>query len=136
MAQHHVAGEVVVGLGLGRVVLDVRDGGVDRRDVGVRARRHERDQAEMVDVLVGEDHEADVLEPVPERLDPALQLVQRGARVGPGVDERERLVLDQVDVHAPDRERRGDGEPVDARRGRGSVRVGARHEVRHCTFAA
>ena len=34
---------------------------------------------------------------------------------GPGVDQRQRLVLDQVDVHAPDRERRGDREPVDAR---------------------
>ena len=35
----------------------------------------------------------------------ALQLVERLARVGPGVDQGQRLVLDQVAVDPPDRER-------------------------------
>ena len=43
----------------------------------------------------------------------ALELVERRARVRPRVDQRERVVLDQVDVDAPDGERRGDRQPVD-----------------------
>ena len=46
-----------------------------------------------------------------------LELVERAARVGPGVDQRERVVLDQVGVDAADRERRRDAERVDARLG-------------------
>ena len=42
-----------------------------------------------------------------------LQLVQRLARVGPGVDQGQRLVLDQVAVDPPDRERGRDLQPVD-----------------------
>ena len=44
----------------------------------------------------------------------ALQLVERLARVGPGVDQGQRLVLDQVAVDPPDRERGGDAQAVDA----------------------
>ena len=113
MPQHHVVGEVVIRLGLDRVVLDERDGHVEGGHIGPRARRDERHQAEVVDVLVAEDHEPDVLERVSQPCDPALELVERGTRIRPGVDERERLVLDQVDVDAPDRERGRDREPVD-----------------------
>jgi hypothetical protein len=65
-------------------------------------------------VLVGEDHELDVLDRVPEPLDPALELVKGGAGVRSRVYERERVVPDEVDVHAADGERRGNGESVDA----------------------
>ena len=44
----------------------------------------------------------------------ALQLVERLARVGPGVDQGQRLVLEQVAVDPPDRERRRDAQAVDA----------------------
>ena len=60
--------------------------------------------------------------------------------LGPGVDQRQRLVLDQVDVHAPDRERRRDGEPVDARRGGGGEgvvgheRISASTSSRFCSM--
>ncbi len=53
---------------------------VDRGDLGAGARRHERDQAEMVDVLMGDDHELDVLERVAEPGDAALQLVEARCR--------------------------------------------------------
>ena len=88
----------------------------------------QRDQPEVVDVLVGHDHQPDVLERVAEPGDAALELVEGRAGVRAGVDQRQRLVLDQVDVHAPDGERRGDRQPVDAGRGgRGEGVVG--HEA-------
>ncbi len=81
----------------------------------------------MVDVLVGEDHQLDVLQPVSQTGDPALQLVEAGARVGAGVDESERVVVDQVHVHPAHRERRGNGEAVDPRLGGGGEGVGVGH---------
>ena len=45
----------------------------------------------------------------------ALELVERLARVGPGVDQRQRVVLDQVAVDPADRERRRDAKQMDAR---------------------
>jgi hypothetical protein len=54
---HQVARELVVGIGLARVVLDERDGGIDRGDLGAGARRHDGHQSEVVDVLMGEDHQ-------------------------------------------------------------------------------
>jgi hypothetical protein len=86
-------------------------------------RRHQRHQAQVVDVLVGHDDQVDVLERVAERVDAALQHVERGGRVGTGVDERERVILDQVDVDPTDREGRGDGKAVDTRGGRRRIRV-------------
>ena len=53
----------------------------------------------------------------PRPRDPAVQLVERGAGVGPGVHQRQRLVLDQVDVHPADGERGRDRESVHARLG-------------------
>ena len=50
----------------------------------------------------------------PRSAELALQLVERLARVGAGVDQGQRLVLEQVAVDPPDRERRGDAEAVDA----------------------
>jgi hypothetical protein len=123
VAQHGLAREVVVRVGLEGVVLDDRHRHVDRRYIGARTRRHERHQAEVVDVLVGEDHEPDVLERVAESLDSALEFVEGGAGVGPRVHQRKRLVLDEVDVHPPHRERRGDCQPVYAGRRRGGKRV-------------
>jgi hypothetical protein len=43
-----------------------------------------------------------------------LQLVERLARVGPGVDEGERVVLDQIAVDAADGERRRNLQAMDA----------------------
>ena len=65
----------------------------------------------------------------PEARDPAGELVEGGARVGAGVHQRQRLVLDQVDVHAADRERGGDGQAVDARLGRGREGIGAHARI-------
>ena len=130
VAEHHVPGEIVLGLGLDGEVLDELHRGVDRGDLGAGVRRHERHEPEMVDVLVGEQHELDVLERVAQIRDSALEHVERGAGVGAGIDQRERVVLDQVDVHAPDREGRGDREPVDAGGGRGRVGVAHDGEVR------
>ena len=128
VAQHDVAREVVLGLGLGREVLHERHRRVDGGHLGAGSLRHERDQPEVVDVLVGEDHELDVLERMAERRDAALEDVERRARVGTGVHERQRRVVDQVHVHAPDRERGGDREVMDTRLGGGRERVLAHGE--------
>jgi hypothetical protein len=134
VAQHDLAGEIVVRLSLARELLDERHGNVDRRHLGSRARRHERDQPEVVDVLVGDDHELDVLERVPKPLDPTLELVEGGAGVRPRIDQRERRILDQVDVHPSDGKGRGDGEAVDpGRHGWGErVVAGGRGACLHC----
>jgi len=68
----------------------------------------------VVDVLVGENHQLDLLELVAEGVQPALELVERGAGVRPRVHERQRVVVDQVHVHPADGERGWDGEAVDA----------------------
>ena len=84
----------------------------------------------MVDVLVGQDHQLDVLEPVTELGDPALQDVERCPGVRPRVHERQRVVLDQVHVDPADRERGRDREAVDARlRGRGEGIVRCRASI-------
>jgi hypothetical protein len=68
----------------------------------------------VVDVLVGEDHQLEILDRVPVLVELMLELVERLARVGPRVDERQRLVCDQVAVDAPDREGRRDAQLVDS----------------------
>jgi len=68
----------------------------------------------VVDVLVGDDQQLDLLDRVPARGQRLFELVQRLARVGAGVDERQRRVLDQVGVHAANLEGGGDREAVDA----------------------
>ena len=124
MAEHDLRGEVVVGRGLFAVALHELHRRLDRGDVRARARRHDPDETEVVDVLMGEDHEADVLDAMTVRPELPFELVQRASGVRPGVHEGERIVLDQVHVHPPDGEWRGDREPVDARRGRGREGVG------------
>ena len=76
VAQHDVQREIVLGLGLGREVLHERHRRVDGGHLGAGSLRHERDQSEVVDVVVGEDHELDVLERMAERRDPPLEHVE------------------------------------------------------------
>ena len=71
------------------------------------------DQAEVVDVLVGDDHQLEVVDRVAALGQLRLQLVERLARVGAGVDQGQRLVLDQVAVDPPDGEGGGDAQAVD-----------------------
>ncbi len=72
-------------------------------------------QAEVVDVLVGDDQQLEVVDRVAALGQLRLQLVERLARVGPGVDQGQRLVLEQVAVDPPDREGGGDAQAVDSR---------------------
>jgi hypothetical protein len=129
VAQHDRDRELVLGVGVVAVALQERHQAVDRRHVGPRPGPQDLDEADVVDVLVGHEDQLQVLDPVPERAQLALQLVERDAGVRTAVDERERLVLDQVDVDPPDRERRRDGEPVDPGRARGGERVGRAHRA-------
>ena len=133
VALHQLDGVGVVGLGLLAVALDERLRHLAGSDLGTRSAADDVDEAEVVDVLMGEDHELEVGDRVAQGGQPALELVEGGAGVGTRVDEGQRLVLDQVDVDPPDRERRGEGEAVDPRRGRrgegvlgGRRRAGAR----------
>ena len=109
-------GQLVVALGVGGEVLDHRREQVERADLGVRAPGEDVDQPEVVDVLVGDDDPLEVLDPVAVAGERPLELVECLARVRPDVDQRQRLVLDQVAVHPPDHERRRDREAVDHER--------------------
>ena len=89
-------------------------GDADRRDLGAGVLDDDLDQAEVVDVLVGEDDQLEVVDRVAALAELALQLVERLARVGAGVDQGQRLVLEQVAVDPADGEGGGDAEAVDA----------------------
>ena len=89
-------------------------GDADRRHLGAGVLGDDLDQAEVVDVLVGDDDQLDVVDRVAALAELGLQLVERLARVGAGVDQGQRLVLDQVAVDPPDRERGRDAQAVDA----------------------
>ena len=112
VAQHQPLGELVVALGLLGEVLEHRREQIERADLGARAPSEDVDQAEVVDVLVGDDDAPQVLDAVAVHGQGALELVERLARVRARVDERQRLVLDQVAVDAPDRERGRDRQAV------------------------
>ena len=118
VALHELDGVCVVGLGLLPVALHERLGHLARRDLSARAPADDVDEAQMIDVLVGEDHELEVPDRMAETGHSPLELIERAAGVWAGVDQRQRLVLDQVHVHPADGERRGDGEAMDPCRGR------------------
>ena len=113
VAQHQRLGELVVALGVGGVLLHHRREQVERADLGARAAGEDPDQPEVVEVLVGDHDPLEVLDPVAALAQRLLELVERLAGVRPGVDERQRVVLDQVAVHPPDGERRRDLQPAD-----------------------
>ena len=113
--EHELGGEAILLLGVGGEVRDEPDDGLDRRNLGAGALGHDLDKPQVVDVLMAHDHELEVGNRVPEPGELALQLVERLAGVRPGVDEGERLVVDEVAVHPPDGERCGDAQQVDAR---------------------
>ena len=112
---------VVAGRGLGEVLDEAREL-VDRRHLGAGMARDDVDQAEMVHVLVCEDDQLDVVDRVAVLGELVMQLVERPPGVRARVDERERVVLDQVGVDAADRERRRDPQDVDSRLGRARER--------------
>ena len=124
VAEHHVAGELVVGLGLvarssPRTAPRRRCAATSAPEcAATSATRPRWSMCWWVRITSSMSSSE-----WPSAARPALQLVERGARVGPGVDQRQRLVLDQVDVHAADRERGGDREAVDARLGGGGEGV-------------
>ena len=64
-------------------------------------------------MLVGDDDQLEVLDAVAARAERALELVERRAGVRTAVDERERVVLDEVRVDAADLKRRRDRQAVD-----------------------
>src|SRR5204863_9747794 len=68
-----------------------------------------------------DDDELEVLDLAAAARQRGLELVQRLARVRAGVDERQRLVLDQVDVDPPHHERGGDRQAVDHERMKAST---------------
>ena len=114
MAQHQLDREAVLALGVLAEVRQPLGGDADRRHLGAGAPGDDLDQAEVVDVLVGEDDQLEVVDRVAALAELGLKLVERLARVGPGVDQGQRLVLEQVAVDPPDRERGRDAQAVDA----------------------
>ena len=69
-----------------------------RRDPGARGRGDRAGEPGVIEVVVGQQHELDRLEGVPERLERRLERLERLGVGGPGVDERERVALEQPDV--------------------------------------
>ena len=114
VAQHQLDREAVLRLGVVVEVGEPLGGDPERRHLGAGVLDDDLDQAEVVDVLVGDDHQLEVVDRVAAGGELAAELVQRFARVGAGVDQGQRLVLDQVAVDPPDRERGRDPEAVDA----------------------
>ena len=115
VAQHQVAGEGVLALGVLAEVGDPLDRDVDRRDLGPRVLGDDLDQAQVVDVLVGEDHQLEVVDAVAEGAELGVQLIEGLAGVRAGVDQGQRLVFEQVAIDPPDRERRRYPQLVDSR---------------------
>ena len=81
VAAHHASRELVVARGVLAVVLGEVGELVDRGDLGARVRDDDVDEPEVVDVLVGEDHELDVLERAPPLGELVLELVEGAAGV-------------------------------------------------------
>ena len=120
---HDLRREDVVLLDRLAVVAEPRRQGAERRDLRAGTLREQAGEPRVVEVLVGEDDELEVLEPVPEAREPAFQHVQRPRGVRADVDERQRRVLDEPAVDAPDRERRRDRDAMDAGLGRPGVEI-------------
>ncbi len=117
VAQHQRRGLLVVALRVAAEVLHEWDDRVERRHLGLGAAGDDVHQPEVVDVLVADDHQLQVFDPVPERVQLVLELVEGLAGVRPGVDQSERLVLDQVAVDAAYLERGRDSQGADPRLG-------------------
>ena len=88
VAEHERRGETVIGLDVLPEVLHEPDDHVDRGDVGAGAVGDYLDQAEVVDVLVGEDHQVEIGDRVPQIRELVLELVERVAGIRTGVDQR------------------------------------------------
>ena len=135
VAAHDAHRELVIRVAL---ALKLRQVGASRSSAATSAperRARISSKPEVVHVLMGDDDQLEVLDRVPETVERLLELVERLARVGPGVDERQRPVLDQVAVDAPDqkrgRQRDGDGSRPGRRRRAPSARrrpSASRHE--------
>ena len=63
---------------------------------------------------MGDDDQLEILDRVTQCAQGLLERVQRLARVGAGVDQSQRPILDQITVDPADEEGRGKGEAVDA----------------------
>ena len=105
--------EQVVALRVALEVLHDRHEDVQRADRGARAVGEHVHQPEVVGVLVGDHDPLELLDPAAERRQPGLQRDVRARRVRADVEQRERVVLDQVGVDVSDPERRGDGDAAD-----------------------
>ena len=76
-------GEAVVELGRLAEARQVGRELIERRHLRARAPREDRREAEVVDVLVGDDQQLEVLDRVPARGKRLFELVQRLAELGP-----------------------------------------------------
>src|SRR5579884_284838 len=114
VAAHDRLRELVVGRGAARKALQVGGEQVKRGHLRPRTPGQDLEQAEVIHVLVGQHDQLEVLDPAAMCREGTLQVVERLAGVRPGVDQRERLVLDQIAIDSTHEERGGEGNPVDA----------------------
>jgi len=79
----------------------------DRRTAALA---HGVGEPDVVVVLVREDHLLDVLDPEAARCERRIELDHGLGPVRAGVDQRQRISLQQVAVHGPNGERHGQGD--------------------------
>ena len=118
MPAHDRLRELVVCPGTCAEVLEVEVEAVEGGDIGTRPAGQDLEQPEVVHVLVGDHDQLELLDRVAMAGQRPLKLVERLAGVRAGVDQRERLVFDQVTVHPADEERRRYCQPMDPGAGR------------------
>jgi hypothetical protein len=107
-------GERVLGVERGRVARHPAGQRVERAQLSAAALDQRPRKPAVVDVLMRDDDALEILDAMPEGREPRLQIGERGRRALPGVDQRQRVVLDQVDVHRADGPGRGDRDARDA----------------------
>jgi hypothetical protein len=116
VAAHQVIGEYALLDQRPRVARQPAVEARQRTELGAAAVDDRAREPPMVDVLMREHDATDVLDPPAVRLEPTLERIDRSGVRLPGVDERERIVLDEVDVHRPDGPRGRDTEARHAHR--------------------
>ena len=114
MTQQLTRGEAVVELHVLPEALEVGRQLVEGRNVAPRPAGDDRREADVVHVLVRQDQQTDLLDPVAQRVEAPLEFIERDTRVRTRVDQRQRVVVDHVEVDRADRERRRYRKTVDA----------------------
>ena len=99
---HQPVRERPVALGLGGVALGVVRDAVEHGDGGTRAALDRRGEADVVEVVVGREHQLDVLQAQALASQAVLERGQGAVVAWTGVDQRQRVPAQEPGVHGAD----------------------------------